>query len=95
MVTLVWGGGEGVLGGGVPPPLVFNHSKEALPGAGAGAGGMGRVFPKGEGGLVWFGLGWSALGPWPHRLKVSEGLRHGAQRSSIPGATAPLAITGT
>ena len=34
-----------------------------------------------------FGLVWSATGPWPHRLKVSEGLRHGAQRSSIPGAT--------
>ena len=29
MVTLVWGGGEGVLGEG-PPPLVFNYSKEAL-----------------------------------------------------------------
>ena len=32
MVTLVWGGGEGVLGEGSPPPLVFNYSKEALPG---------------------------------------------------------------
>ena len=30
MVTLVWGGGEGVLGE-APPPLVFNYSKEALP----------------------------------------------------------------
>ena len=30
MVTLVWGGGEGVLGEG-SPPLVFNYSKEALP----------------------------------------------------------------
>ena len=30
MVTLVWGGGEGVLGEGSPPPLVFNYSKEAL-----------------------------------------------------------------
>ena len=29
MVTLVWGGGEGVLGE-APPPLVFNYSKEAL-----------------------------------------------------------------
>ena len=25
MVTLVWGGGEGVLGEGSPPPLVFNY----------------------------------------------------------------------
>ena len=39
MVTLVWGGGEGVLGEGSPhPPLVFNYSKEAL-----GGGGGGRV----------------------------------------------------
>ena len=30
MVTLVWGGGEGVLGEGSPPPLVLNYSKEAL-----------------------------------------------------------------
>ena len=30
MVTLVWGGGEGVLGEG-SPPLVFKYSKEALP----------------------------------------------------------------
>ena len=31
MVTLVWGGGEGVLGEGSPPPLLgFNYSKEAL-----------------------------------------------------------------
>ena len=30
MVTLVWGGGEGVLGEGSPPLLVFNYSKEAL-----------------------------------------------------------------
>ena len=29
MVTLVWGGGEEVLGE-PPPPLVFNHSKDAL-----------------------------------------------------------------
>ena len=29
MVTLVWGGGEGVLGE-APPSLVFNYSKEAL-----------------------------------------------------------------
>ena len=38
-------------------------------------------------GLVWFGLVWLAPGPWPRRLKVSEGLRHGAQRSSLPAAT--------
>ena len=30
MVTLVWGGGEGVLGEGSPPPLVFTYSKAAL-----------------------------------------------------------------
>ena len=30
MVTLVWGGGEGVWGRGPPPSLVFNYSKEAL-----------------------------------------------------------------
>ena len=34
MVTLVWGGGEGVLGEGFPPPFVFNYSKEALGGGG-------------------------------------------------------------
>ena len=34
MVALVWGGGEGVLGEGSPPPLVFNYSKEALGGGG-------------------------------------------------------------
>ena len=32
MVTLVWGGGEGVLGEGSPPPLAFNYCKEALGG---------------------------------------------------------------
>ena len=41
MVTLVWGGGEEVLGGGVPPPLVFNYSKEAL-----GGGGVRVVFQQ-------------------------------------------------
>ena len=36
MVTLVWGGGEGVLGEGSPPPLVFDYSKEALGGSAVG-----------------------------------------------------------
>ena len=31
MVTLVWGGGKGVLAEGFPPPpLVFNYSEDAL-----------------------------------------------------------------
>ena len=46
--------------------------------------------PPGGGGLVWL-----APGPWPHRLMVSEGLRHGGQRSfwslELPLS---LAITG-
>ena len=44
MVTLVWGGGEGVLGEGSPPRLVFNYSKEAL------GGGGGAALPGGGGG---------------------------------------------
>ena len=46
MVTLVWG--RGGFGGGVPPPLVFNYSKEAL-GAGLGLKGQEPEVNTGEG----------------------------------------------
>ena len=39
-------------------------------------GGVGGVWEV----VVWFGLVWSAPSPWPHRLKVSEGLRHGSAK---------------
>ena len=33
---------------------------------------------------VRFGLVWLAPDPWPHRLKVSEGLRHGNAKQLHP-----------
>ena len=59
-------------------PLAPKARKETLPPTVEGE----------EGGR--FGLVWSAPDPCPHRLKVSEGLRHGMQRSSIPGYLSPL-----
>ena len=47
-------------------------------------------------GLVWFGLVWLAHGPWPHRLNVSEGLRHGSAKKLHPQShLSPPAIPGT
>ena len=42
------------------------------------------LFWQSPGGGVWFGLVWLAPGLWPHRLKVSEGLRHGSAKKLYP-----------
>ena len=78
MVTLVWGGGEGVLGEGSPPPLVFNYSKEAL-GRGQGGGGGAARYARG---------GWGH----PQRQKTNraldERLGSAAQKTAATGTRA-------
>ena len=57
------------------------------------AGDRGAVRAAGAAGgiLVWFGLVWPAVGLWPHRLKVFEGLRHGSAKKLYPRSYLSLA----
>ena len=54
-----------------------------------GGGGAPRPYASSEwkggciGREVWFGLVWLAPGPWPHRLMVSKGLRHGNAKNFL------------